>query len=121
MALPAKTGAAGGSAESAEIQMAPDALLMKGFLPIESMPVIMAGCTFDMRVAGIEFHGIQDIILIFVINMVAVQTAKFRHVHIMRKGDGISMGRAVFLLHRAGVQYGKGKDPAQDKHNQYAA
>mgnify|MGYP006309116227 CR=1 FL=1 len=103
MALPAKTGAAGGRADSAEIQMAPDALLMKGFLPIKSMPGIMAGRTLDMGVAGIEFHGIQDIILLFVINMVAVQTVKFRHVHVMRKGDGIPTGRAVFLLHRTGV------------------
>ena len=94
---------------------------MKGFLPIESMPGVMAGRTLDMGVAGIEFHGVQDIILLFVIDMVAVQTVKFRHVHVMGKGDRIPMRRAVFLLHRTGVQYGQSKNPAQYKHNQYAA
>ena len=115
MAIPAKTGAACCSANPAEIQMAPDTLLMEGIPLIEPMLGVMAGRTFYMRVAGIEFHGIKDVVMLFVINMVAVQTVKFRHVHVMGKCHGIPLIPAAFALHRACVRHGKRKYPDENK------
>ena len=93
--------------------VASNTLLMKGLLAGDAALGVMAGSALHVRVAGIEFRGVQNVVVLLVIYVVTGQAVVLAHVQIMGKCNRIALVRAGRFLDRACRQHGNGKNAAE--------
>jgi len=69
--------------------------------------------------AGIQFAGIQDVVVPAVIDMMTLETVMTSHMQAVRKSNGLAPPFAVLLFYGAGIQHGERKDAGEYKQHQY--
>lgn len=69
--------------------------------------------------SGIQFAGIQDVVVLAVIDMVAFEAIMSAHMHAMGKGYWLAPVFAILLFYRTCIQHGKGENAGEYKQNKY--
>lgn len=75
-----------------------------------------------MRVmgAGIQFAGIQDVVVLAVIDMMALETVMTSHMQAVRKRYGLAPPFAVLLFYGTCIQHGERKYTGEYQKHQYS-